>query len=721
MSATYPWTIYVGAKDTTPALCEALTWAEICAAIAEMVERPAPNKAAMLAVGPYRLRDGTTRAAANVEAVTLLALDVDSDLPDVNALLDRIRAAGVAAIVHTSPSDAGPGKPTRKVRVYLRPDRPMAPAEARAVRVAVARELGVALDATTSNADRIYYAGVLEGTSPREVWPIEGDDVPVDAALADTPPIETTDADTSKGEKIRLDDLPGPLDTPEARAHREAIAKPLAPLFDGLGDPGDRWNLCGAVGGACAKHRLPPEECVAVLELLRADDVNDQQATEGVEWALGAYALADVSSATGVTMIAEIAAKRVSAPAGRHAGVTTVGDVVECELSRYAATFVSVAETPAPVNEVGDAANPYPLLGRRINLAEEPAELAYIFDGLPFAPGGKVNAIAGAPYAGKSPFAQLLLFAHTTGTAVCGVQPLRKGWGLYQDAETGFLAHRRWWRICQAHGVDPSVPGVDLHDVEAMFSEAYCVQLEAYCEAHGPNGLVVIDTYGAMLDAKIDNNSPEFAHWLRQMGKISRSHAVVIVVLIHHNKSAKGGGLEGIAGNYQGVGAMQGVITLERTGTENEDPIKVICSRAPEKTFSPFHIKWTDVRATPGKDLKNGTGLRADRVDVAEEVDGRQATAADKERARLRIARGILECLRHTPGQGVTSIKAGVSGDDKLVGRVLLELRDLGIVVETTPVNKVGAGGAAVPVRVYEAAALSPAVLEKKLKAGIVE
>ena len=74
MIATYPWTIYVGAKDTTPALREALTWPEIGEALREMVASPAASKTAMLAVGPYRLAHGTTRAAANVECVSLVAL-----------------------------------------------------------------------------------------------------------------------------------------------------------------------------------------------------------------------------------------------------------------------------------------------------------------------------------------------------------------------------------------------------------------------------------------------------------------------------------------------------------------------------------------------------------------------------------------------------------------------------------------------------------------------
>jgi hypothetical protein len=361
-------------------------------------------------------------------------------------------------------------------------------------------------------------------------------------------------------------------------------------------------------------------------------------------------------------------------------------------------------------------ADPYAILGRRVDLGAEPEPMAYLFEGLPFAPGGKVNAIAGAPNAGKSPTALQLCGAHVSGKAWGPFIPLRPGWAIYLDAETGVLAHHRWRRLCRAHDADPAMPQMDFRDVDQMFSEAFCQALESYTAERGANGLIVVDTYGAMLAADIDNNSPQFAHWLRQLGKLSRARAVVIVVLIHHNKSAKGGGLEGIAGNYQGAGAMQGVITLERTGTENENPIQVICSRAPERTFSPWALRWEDTK--PHSDGAK-SGLRAVRADLPRE-DDTPARERNREDARIRIMRGILRELERTPGQTTTSLKNGVSGDDKAIRRLLLELRDAGIVLESTPVTKAGAVGFS-PVRIYSAAPSSNAVLEAKLRLGLVE
>jgi hypothetical protein len=161
---------------------------------------------------------------------------------------------------------------------------------------------------------------------------------------------------------------------------------------------------------------------------------------------------------------------------------------------------------------------------------------------------------------------------------------------------------------------------------------------------------------------------------------------------------------------------MQGVITLERTGTENENPIQVICSRAPERTFSPWALRWEDTK--PHSDGAK-SGLRAVRADLPRE-DDTPARERNREDARIRIMRGILRELERTPGQTTTSLKNGVSGDDKAIRRLLLELRDAGIVLESTPVTKAGAVGFS-PVRIYSAAPSSNAVLEAKLRLGLVE
>src|SRR6185369_13149817 len=70
-------TVYRGAKKPDPIARDTLTWAALGDEIEALVAEPAPSKDAMHAIGPYRLREGTTRAGANVDRMSaVIALDV---------------------------------------------------------------------------------------------------------------------------------------------------------------------------------------------------------------------------------------------------------------------------------------------------------------------------------------------------------------------------------------------------------------------------------------------------------------------------------------------------------------------------------------------------------------------------------------------------------------------------------------------------------------------
>ncbi len=58
-------TVYAGARATTPAAVDALTWDEFCDEVEALAreETPHTDKRDLPAFGPYRLRDGATRAA----------------------------------------------------------------------------------------------------------------------------------------------------------------------------------------------------------------------------------------------------------------------------------------------------------------------------------------------------------------------------------------------------------------------------------------------------------------------------------------------------------------------------------------------------------------------------------------------------------------------------------------------------------------------------------
>lgn len=175
-----------GARDVSGQPRRAASWAHFVGGLRRVLAAEAPSKGELPAIGPFVLRPGERRADAAVEAVTLLALDVD-DLPaaELPTLLEKL--APLAAAAHSSPSDGGPGAPKRKLRVYALPSRPIAPSECRRTRSGLASLLGVNIDRAALNPSRIFYVGRLSGTAERECWAFDGDPVDVDALLESAP------------------------------------------------------------------------------------------------------------------------------------------------------------------------------------------------------------------------------------------------------------------------------------------------------------------------------------------------------------------------------------------------------------------------------------------------------------------------------------------------------------------------------------------------------
>lgn len=142
---------------------------ELAAAIADLIEAEAPTKTGLFSIGPYRLRPGTRRGNANVEAVTLVALDVDRC--DLSALESALDVLDIPALVYGSPSD-DPDGPTdrRRVRVLVQPSREIRPDECARVRVALANAVGLRPDCGVMEAldpARLFFCGRVEGTPPR--------------------------------------------------------------------------------------------------------------------------------------------------------------------------------------------------------------------------------------------------------------------------------------------------------------------------------------------------------------------------------------------------------------------------------------------------------------------------------------------------------------------------------------------------------------------------
>jgi hypothetical protein len=176
-------TVYRGARAPVPIAVDDLEWPDLVAEIEAMAEIEYADKLDMLAIGPHRLsptdrrtdleRSGKPPAAgayrhlSNVEAVTLLVIDVDV-VADLAGLLERAQEIG--ALVYESPSST-PDAP--RVRVLAPVPREIAPAECERTRFAFAEALGLAPGCGVEGAKdaaKLFFVGRLAGTEPRKVW-----------------------------------------------------------------------------------------------------------------------------------------------------------------------------------------------------------------------------------------------------------------------------------------------------------------------------------------------------------------------------------------------------------------------------------------------------------------------------------------------------------------------------------------------------------------------
>ena len=108
--------VFAGARSPMPAARDVLSWGAFCDEIAALCreETAATDKRDLVAFGPYRLRDGAPRAAANVERMSAVVM-LDVDGVDLDALRARLAGLGVSAIVHGTPNDDPAG--VRKARI----------------------------------------------------------------------------------------------------------------------------------------------------------------------------------------------------------------------------------------------------------------------------------------------------------------------------------------------------------------------------------------------------------------------------------------------------------------------------------------------------------------------------------------------------------------------------------------------------------------------------
>jgi virulence-associated protein E len=267
-------TVYVGARANVPAAQDDLTWDQFCDELEGMInEAPAAppsadrdeQKRTMLAWSPHRLREGTTRALANVEAITALAIDVDGCDASV---VDRIDHA---ALVYGSPSDDADRPTARRLRIVAPITRELAPDECERARFAFAERLGLAPGCGVEgakDASRLFFAGRLHGTPERDVARFDGAPVDVDALLA-TPLAH----DWSVPKALALH---APGNTAIVGNTTDRVARVVGIMYPHYA-AGGRHELCRALGGWLARYEQGPwsdDEIAAVVRALPSDKVD---------------------------------------------------------------------------------------------------------------------------------------------------------------------------------------------------------------------------------------------------------------------------------------------------------------------------------------------------------------------------------------------------------------------------------------------------------------
>ena len=594
-------TIYRGARDATPAARDDLPWPALVDELtALLAEPPAGEKVDVIAFAPHRLRDGTTRAAANVDAVTMLAIDVDGC--DLAALDARLGELGAAALVYTSPSDTGEG--ARRVRVIAPTTREIAPAECPATRLAFAEALGLGPGCGVEgalDASRVYFVGRAKADrgrplpqTPRESWRYEGAPVDVDALLA-TPLQRAWGAPAAPA-------TTAPLPPPGAQAdaaRRAAAGAVLAALGPCEAYDGRKHALVGALGGVLRHGGWTRDDCAAVVRAWLTDatgapasGVRDVEA--GVAWACAAWD------------------KLPEEVSGRAVFDALAGGAVGAVVSE-AALLPWRARRDAPADDAPALA--VDARGFRIMRTVDwrhPPKLRYVVPGLELAP-GKVSVIQGFAYTSKTPFALLLAVCVAAGLPFLG-HPVEQHAVAYLDHEGGLLTQERAVRICAGLGVDREALPLELFPPAEQFSADYLDELERFVREHGV-GLVVIDTYASAFPA-IDGgfNDSAFRVWADALGKLANATGVLVVIVIHETKSAHGqDGLRGISGHGSLAGAVQAAIALERPDENKPREITVRCARATRQGFPSFAVRWDDV---PCEGAPDGLALAAVRVDA---------------------------------------------------------------------------------------------------------
>jgi hypothetical protein len=660
-------TVYRGAQHTDPIARDEVSWDGLCTEIEALCtdEDPATDKRDLIAFGPYLLKEGASRSAADVEVMSDVAM-LDVDACDLPALRERIAQIRCEAIVHGTPSD-DPDAPVRKVRIYARLDGEHAPDEAGEVRDSVAAILGVAHDPATRNADRIGFVGRLAGTPPRYVERFHG--API--ARAQLPSV-TPGAAVTPSSALARQPLPEPSISRPSAAYDAAsmgIIGALGSAENHRGDAGGGGlhNVSGAIGGLLRKCGWSRDQCEA---LMRAwlDGASDSVEAR-VRWACDAWRKPS-SEVSGMQALAAFVGGDVSAA------------IEQCAMLPWRARQGPGIVQPQHDERVeDDDEGSYPTL-KRVDLTVNPDPMRYVIPGLEIAP-GKVTALQGFANAGKTPFALLMATCVAAGCKFLGMRTTQTNVA-YFDHESSPLTQERAIRIRHGLGLEDSPPGLHLFNAQPFSAELIRDARQAI-DDH-TIGMLVVDTYSSALpaDDSASFNDSSFRSWATTLGRLSSETGVLVMILLHETKAAGGAeGIRGISGHGSLAGALQTAIALAHPSEDNVARVRVSCARATRKGFRTFDIVWSDA---DNPDAPEGEALIATREKLPDKpVD--TATAKDARDAAATRAAGEALLLAMPRGQAVSTATLMTMGGESRSAcqRALARLLRAGLVIYVHP------------------------------------
>ncbi|HEX3849617.1 MAG TPA: primase-helicase family protein, partial [Polyangiaceae bacterium] len=203
---------------------------------------------------------------SNVQHLTALPIDVDSG--DLIATHARAEAAGIDALIYTSPSHPNADH-TDRFRVIVPLDAPLAPGDVKHARKALAEMLGIGPGQGVERADavsQVFFCGQFKGDNPRECFEIEGE--PVSTAALVSAVLARPWSTPAAAKSVKALDRLGIEDADDRTV---ALLDALAEHWEAPGEATGRRQVLRAFGGYLARRGWTDEQIAAVGRGLETD------------------------------------------------------------------------------------------------------------------------------------------------------------------------------------------------------------------------------------------------------------------------------------------------------------------------------------------------------------------------------------------------------------------------------------------------------------------